>query len=67
MSSIQTLYDVLFAVVLMVGISAALALAFVAAGAMHGRQQVRTAEAATGLVPAQQPARTDESRELTLR
>ena len=69
MTSIQTFYDVLFAVVLMVGIAAGLALALVAAGAMHERQQVRGSTVGAP-APAQrqtQPTRTEDSRELTLR
>jgi hypothetical protein len=68
MSSIQTLYDVLFAVVFMVGISAALALAATAAGAMHEREQLRMVTAASaGTAPAQQPVSTEDTRELNLR
>jgi hypothetical protein len=65
MSSIQTFYDVLFALVLMVGISAGLALAFVASGAMHERQQARSGVAGPPVLP--ESARSEDARELSLR
>jgi hypothetical protein len=65
MSSNQTLYDVLFALVFMVGISASLALAATVAGAMFQRRQARTAAASHGMVPV--IPTTEDARELTLR
>jgi hypothetical protein len=65
MSSIQTFYDVLFALVLMAGISAGLALAFVAAGAMHERQQARSGVAGSPVLA--ELARNEDARELTRR
>jgi hypothetical protein len=65
MSSIQTFYEVLFAVVLMVGISAGLALALAAAGAMHDRQQLRAGMPGSP-VPAESP-RAEGARELARR
>jgi hypothetical protein len=68
MSSIQTLYDVLFAVVFLIGISAALALTATAAGAVHQRQQLRTAMARSArMAPLQQQASNQDARELNLR
>jgi hypothetical protein len=67
MNSIQTLYDVLYAFAVVVGISAAFALAFGTAAAMHRRSQVSTAKVAPrSAIPAQRPTRLDD-RELVLR
>lgn len=65
MSSNQTLYDVLFALVFMVGISALVALAATAAGAMFQRRQLRAAGSVPGTVPADPTI--EDARELTLR
>jgi hypothetical protein len=67
MTSTQTLYDVLFAVVLMVGIAAALALAATAAGAIFERAQVRAAKASSDGTTTTQPSQTEEVRELARR
>jgi hypothetical protein len=67
MSSTQTLYDVIFAVVLMVGIAAVMALAYTAAGAMFARAEVRGAKSGPELATTAQPSRTDEARELVRR
>jgi hypothetical protein len=66
--SIQSLNDTIIALVTIVGIAAALSLAFVAAGAFfeRGRKNHRRT---TGQVsaPAQHPTQTDDVRELVLR
>ena len=66
MSSIQTLYGALVAIAVVVGISAALTLAFLAAGALFGRGTVRAARASS-VAPAQEPAESDDARVLVLR
>ncbi len=66
--SIQSLNDTIIALVTIVGIAAALSLAFVAAGAFleRGRKNDRRT---TGQVnaPVQHPTQTDDVRELVLR
>jgi hypothetical protein len=67
MNSIQTLYDVLYAFAVVVGISATFALALVAAGARHRRGQVSAAKVGSpSAIPALQPT-GNEDRELVLR
>jgi len=66
--SMQTLHDVLVAIVTTVGIAVAVSIAFVAAGAVFERGQKRTAKPRhPGAVSAQHPTQTDEVRELLLR
>ena len=66
--SIQSLNDTIIALVTIVGIAAALSLAFVAAGTIfergrkHDRRISRQVHA-----PAQHPTQTDDARELVLR
>lgn len=67
MTSTQTLYDVLFAVVLMVGIAAALAFATMAAGAMFERAQLRAANAGSDGKRTAQPNQAEQARELVRR
>jgi hypothetical protein len=67
MTSTQTLYDVLFAVVLMVGVAAVLAFALTAAGAMFERAQVRAGKAGPDGTTTTQPSQTEEVRELVRR
>jgi hypothetical protein len=62
--SIQTLQDVLIALITTVGIAVAVSIAFVAAGALFERDQARVAKARR---PVTGPAQTDEARELVLR
>jgi hypothetical protein len=67
MSSTQTLYDVIFAVVFMVGIAAVMALAYTAAGAMFARADVRAAKSGSGIGAAAQPSEAEQARELVRR
>jgi hypothetical protein len=68
MTSIQTLQDVLIAILTTVGIAVAVSIAFIAAGAFFERDKVRLAKAPRpGGGPAQDPARADDARELVLR
>jgi hypothetical protein len=64
---LEVLYDVLYAFAVVVGISAAVALAFAAAGAMHRRGEVSAAQVGSPTaIPSVQPTR-HEDRELVLR
>jgi hypothetical protein len=67
--SMQTLSDVLVAIVTTVGIAVAVSIAFVAAGALFERGQARTAKARRrpGAVLAQHPTQSDDAGELLLR
>jgi hypothetical protein len=66
--SIQTLHDVLIALVTTVGIAVAFSLAFMAASAIFERDQARAGKARRAVaVPTQHPTQTDEARELVLR
>ena len=66
--NLQTVNDVLVAIVTTVGIAVAVSLLFVAAGAVFERGQTRTANARrAGAVPAQHPTQSDEAGELLLR
>jgi len=66
MNSSQTLYEVLFAVTVVVGMAVALTLLRVAAGALFEREKIRAA-GSSGNIPAQQPGHEDNARELVLR
>lgn len=66
MTASQTLYGVLAALVTTVGIAAAISIAIFAAGAIFKRDQARVARAGrSGAVPAQQPAQTNQARDLS--
>jgi hypothetical protein len=65
MTIIQTLHDALFAVVLTVGIAAAVSITFMAAGSLFRRDKAHAAEAARPV--ATHPTRTDETRVLVRR
>jgi hypothetical protein len=66
--SIQTLHDVLIAIVTTVGIAVACSIAFAAAGALAGRDKARVARAArAGGGLTQDQTQDDETRELVLR
>ncbi|HTA01941.1 MAG TPA: hypothetical protein VK802_16270 [Streptosporangiaceae bacterium] len=70
MTSIQTLQDVIVAVVVTVGIAAAVSIAFVAIGSWVARgkaQAHKVARTYAVAVPAQHPTQTDDARELVLR
>jgi len=70
MTSIQTLRDAIIAVVVTVGIAAAVSIAFVAIGSWVERgkaQAQKVAHAYAVAVPAQHPTQTDDARELVLR
>ena len=65
--SIQTQYDVLVALVTIVGIAAAVSIAFVTAGAVFERDLARGGKASRPVAaPAQHPTQTDEASELVL-
>jgi hypothetical protein len=65
--SIQTLHDVLIALVTTVGIAAAISIAFIAAGAVFERDLARGGKASRPVAaPAQHPTQTDEASELVL-
>ena len=66
--NIQTLNDTIIALVTVVGIAAALSLAFIAAGALFERGQKQARRAVRPAhVPALHPTQTDDARELVLR
>lgn len=66
--NMQTLHDVLVAIVTTVGITVAVSIAFIAAGAVFERGQTRTPKVRRpGATPVQHPTQTDEARELLLR
>lgn len=66
--SIQTLHDVLIAIVTTVGIAVALSIAFAAAGALYQRDKARVARAPRpGGGLAHDRTHNDEARELVLR
>jgi len=66
--SMQTLSDALVAIVTTVGITLALTIALVAAGALFERDQARKAKVRrSGPVLAQHPTQTDDARDLVLR
>ncbi len=70
MTSIQTLYDAIIAVVVTIGIAAAVSIAFVALGSFVARgkaQAQKIAYARAVPAPAQHPTQTDDVRELVLR
>jgi hypothetical protein len=68
MTSIQTLHDVLFALVVMIGIAGAMTIALMAASAVFKHDQARATQA-TGPVttPAQHQTQSDQPRELVRR
>jgi hypothetical protein len=67
-TSIQTLQYALVALVITVGIAAAVSIAFMAASAAFRRDQARVAKAGRpAAVPTQHPTQTDEAGELVLR
>ena len=65
MTIIQTLHDALFAVVLTVGIAAAMSIAFMAAGSLFKRDKAHAVGAARPV--AMHPTRTDDTRVLVRR
>jgi MFS superfamily sulfate permease-like transporter len=66
--SIQTLQDVLVALVTIVGLTVAVSIAIMAAGAIFKRDQARAAAARRPVAsPAQHPTQTDEAHEPVLR
>jgi hypothetical protein len=66
--SMQSLRDVLVAIVTTVGIAVAVSIAFVAAGAVFERGQARTPKVRSqGAVPTGHPMPSDEAGELLLR
>jgi hypothetical protein len=66
--SIQTLQDVLVALVTTVGLAVAVSIAIMAAGGVFKRDQARAARARRPVAgPAQHPAQTDEAHEPVLR
>ena len=64
MNSIQTLYDALIALAVVVGIAVVYTLAIVAAGALYRRDELHAARA---VATAPQPAPADDARVLVLR
>jgi MFS superfamily sulfate permease-like transporter len=65
--SIQTLQDVLVALVTTVGLAVAVSIAIMAAGAVFKRDQARVAKARRPVAgPAQHPMQTDEAHEPVL-
>ena len=66
--TMQTLHDVLIAILTTVGVAVAVSIAFVAAGAVFERGQMRTPKARRpDPAPPQHPTQTDEAGELLLR
>ncbi len=66
--SFQSLNDTIIALVTIVGIAAALSLAFLAAGAIFERGRKHDRRTAHPVhAPAQHPTQTDDARELVLR
>jgi hypothetical protein len=66
-TSIQTLYDAIVAVVVTVGIAAAVSIAFVALGSFAARGKANAQKVVRVVAaPAQHPTQTDEVRELVL-
>ncbi len=66
--SIQTLHDVLVALVAIVGIAVAVSLAFMAAGALFGRDLARGPKASRPVAaPTQHRTQTDDASEFVLR
>lgn len=67
-TSIQTLHDAIVAVVVTVGIAAAVSMAFVAIGSFVTRGKAQAQKVAHAVAaPAQHPTQTDDVRELVLR
>ena len=65
--SLQNLQDVLTALLVTIGVAAALSVAFMAAGAFAERGKTRASRAIHAVAPAQHPIQTDDARELVLR
>ena len=65
--SMQNLQDVLIALLVTIGVAAALSVAFMAAGAFVERGKTRASRAIHAVAPAQHPTQTDDARELVLR
>jgi hypothetical protein len=67
MNSFQTLYQVLMAVAVVVGIAVAFTLVLVAAGALFERDKARATAGSSASIPARQLSPADDDREFVLR
>jgi hypothetical protein len=66
--NIQTLHDALAAVLVTLGVTGAVTVAFAAAGAYYERGKARAAQAVRVVsAPAQHPTQTDDTRQFVLR
>ncbi len=65
--SMQNLQDVLIALLVTLGVAAALSVAFMAASAFAERGKTRASRAIHAVALAQHPTQTDDARELILR